>query len=90
MNADTLATFWSRSGFATARSAQGATTEHAEIEATAPASGLKLAFWKVPEPKSVKDRIDLNLWTDEFEAERKRLIDLGATPVADFEVPTIR
>jgi Glyoxalase-like domain len=48
------------------------------------------SLWKVPEPKSVKNRLHLDLWTDEFEAESKRLTDLGATSVADFEMPAIR
>ncbi len=68
----------------------GATAESAAIDATDPTSGPKLSFWRVPEPKSVKNRIHLDLWTDEFEAESKRLADLGATPVAHAEKSAVR
>jgi hypothetical protein len=87
-DAAALAVFWSE---ALQRPVSpGATAESAAIDATDPASGPKLFFWKVPEPKSVKNRLHLDLWTDEFEAESKRLTDLGATSVADFELPAIR
>jgi hypothetical protein len=87
-DAATLAAFWSEVLHRPV--SPGATTESAAIDATDPASGPKLFFWKVPEPKSVKNRLHLDLWTDEFEAESKRLTDLGATPVADLEIAAIR
>jgi deazaflavin-dependent oxidoreductase (nitroreductase family) len=68
----------------------GADAEHAAIDATDPASGPRLAFHKVPERKTVKNRLHLDLRTDQFEAESKRLADLGATPVRDIEKPTVR
>ena len=68
----------------------GGDAESAAIDAAAPASGPRLAFHKVPEPKTVKNRLHLDLLTDQFEAESKRLIDLGATPLADIEKPTAR
>ena len=68
----------------------GADAENAAIDATDPASGPRLAFHRVPEPKTVKNRLHLDLRTDQFEAESKRLIDLGATPVNDVEKPGIR
>ena len=87
-DAAALAAFWSKVLHRPVN--PGATTESASIDATDPTSGPKLAFWKVPEPKSVKNRLHLDLWTDEFEAESKRLTDLGATPVADAEKSTVR
>ena len=68
----------------------GADAENAAIDVTDPASGPRLAFHKVPEPKTVKNRLHLDLRTDQFEAESKRLIGLGATPVRDIEKPTAR
>jgi hypothetical protein len=68
----------------------GADAENAAIDATDPASGPRLSFHKVPEPKTVKNRLHLDLRTDQFEAESKRLIDLGATAIRDFEKPTVR
>ena len=87
-DAAALAAFWSE--VLDRPVSPGATAESAAIDATDPASGPKLFFWKVPEPKTVKNRLHLDLWTDEFEAESKRLTDLGATHVADFELEAIR
>jgi predicted enzyme related to lactoylglutathione lyase len=44
----------------------------------------------IPEPKTVKNRLHLDLRTDQFEAETRRLIGLGATPIRDIEKPTAR
>jgi F420H(2)-dependent quinone reductase len=68
----------------------GADAESAAVDATSPASGPRLAFHKVPEPKTVKNRLHLDLRTDEFEAERKRLVGLGATPIRDINKPAAR
>jgi hypothetical protein len=68
----------------------GADAENAAIDATDPASGPRLTFHKVPEPKTVKNRLHLDLLTDQFEAESKRLIGLGATAIRDIQKPTVR
>jgi len=68
----------------------GADAENAAIDATGPASGPRLAFHKVPESKTVKNRLHLDLLTDQFEDESKRLIGLGATPLWDIDKPTAR
>jgi hypothetical protein len=68
----------------------GADAEHAAIDATDPASGPRLAFHAVPEPKTVKNRLHLDLRTDRFEAESNRLISLGATPIRSFDKPATR
>ena len=44
---------------------------------SAPENGPRLTFHKVPEPKTVKNRLHLDLRTNEFEAESERLISLG-------------
>jgi predicted enzyme related to lactoylglutathione lyase len=68
----------------------GADEENAAIDATDPASGPRLSFHKVPEAKTVKNRLHLDLRTEDFEAESKRLTGLGATPLWSFEKPTFR
>jgi len=68
----------------------GADTDHAVIDATDPASGPRMVFHKVPEPKTVKNRLHLDLRTDQFEAEGTRLMGLGATPIREFEKPAAR
>jgi predicted enzyme related to lactoylglutathione lyase len=68
----------------------GADAERAAIDATDPASGPRLSFQRVPEPKTVKNRLHLDLRTDRFEAENDRLTGLGATAIRSFERPTIR
>ncbi|MDQ1425202.1 MAG: hypothetical protein QOD72_2700 [Acidimicrobiaceae bacterium] len=47
--------------------------------------GPRLAFHHVPEPKTVKNRLHLDLITTEFEAEADRLVALGAQKVRDLE-----
>jgi Glyoxalase-like domain len=84
----TLAGFWSEVLGRPVNPSAGA--ENAAIDATDPASGPRLAFHKVPEPKTVKNRLHLDLRTDRFEAESKRLTGLGATPLWDIEKPTVR
>lgn len=65
----------------------GADAENAGIDATDPASGPRLAFHKVPEPKTIKNRLHLDLRTDQFAAESKRLVGLGATSIQEIEKP---
>ena len=87
-DAAALAAFWSE---VLARPVNpGPDAENAAIDATDPASGPRLAFHKVPEPKSVKNRLHLDLRTDQFAAESKRLIGLGAAPIRDVEKPGVR
>ena len=44
------------------------------------ATGLRVLFQAVPEPKAGKNRVHLDLRAgDDVEAERQRLLDLGAT-----------
>jgi hypothetical protein len=50
-----------------------------------PASGPRLAFHQVPEGKTVKNRLHLDLLTTDFDAESARLMGLGARRVRDVE-----
>ena len=51
--------------------------------------GLKLAFQRVPEAKIAKNRLHLDLWSDDLESDTQRLEGLGATrigPVIDGSI----
>jgi glycerol kinase len=61
------------------------TAEFAAIGADESAQGLPLAFHQVPQAKSVKNWLHLDLISSEFAAESDRLLSLGATWVADHE-----
>ena len=43
-----------------------------------------------PEPERVKNRLHLDLITDQFDLESKRLTDLGAAPIRDIEKAAAR
>jgi hypothetical protein len=62
----------------------GSTEQDAAIDAIDPAKGPRLAFHKVPEGKTVKNRLHLDLITGDYDAERERLLGLGATVVNDI------
>ena len=47
--------------------------------------GLAIFFQRVPESKSAKNRVHLDVEHDDPEAEAERLIALGATKVKPFE-----
>jgi hypothetical protein len=71
--------------------AAGATEQDAVVSAGAdPVSGPRLAFHKVPEAKTVKNRLHLDLITTEFDAESTRLIGLGASKVREIETDGAR
>jgi predicted enzyme related to lactoylglutathione lyase len=68
----------------------GASSDDAAIDATGPENGPRLAFHKVPEPKTVKNRLHIDLRTNDFDAEAERLVSLGATRIREIEKPTVR
>jgi predicted enzyme related to lactoylglutathione lyase len=76
-DAATVATFWA--GVLGTAVEPGATMEHAVV----PASGTfpRIGFHRVPEGKTVKNRMHSDLLTDDFETESARLVDLGARVV---------
>src|SRR5258708_34063175 len=83
-----LARFWSE---ALGRPVNpGADAENAAIDATDPASGPRLSFHKVPEPKTVKNRLHLDLHTDRIEAATKRRARPAPPPPRDAEKPPDR
>jgi len=80
-DAEKLARFWAQ---ALGRDlASGASTEFATL---APEGGTpRLSFHQVPEPKTVKNRLHLDLISSTFDAESRRLLALGATRIRDVE-----
>jgi len=59
------------------------TAEFAAIDASDSTHGPRLAFHQVPETKTIKNRLHLDLISSEFAAETDRLLSLGATHVND-------
>lgn len=52
-------------------------------------NGPRLAFQQVPEPKTVKNRVHLDLGAADPEAFIARVLALGATRLADHDLPGI-
>ena len=52
--------------------------------------GPRFMFIKVPEPKTAKNRVHLDLGTTELDAEVRRVLDLGATLVGHRDEYGIR
>lgn len=69
--------------------------EHPELEGMAAAAidpdwiGPRLYFQKVPEPKSSKNRVHLDLNVADLEAEIDRLVGLGATVIRGPETDDV-
>jgi hypothetical protein len=77
-----VATFWAA---ALGRELNpGASKESASLAAREGTADLPTLFHGVPETKLVKNRLHLDLITDEFDAELARLHVLGATDLAAF------
>ena len=53
-------------------------------------SGPPITFNKVPEPKTVKNRLHLDLISDTFDAETERLLSLGARRLRDLQADKAR
>jgi Glyoxalase-like domain len=66
------------------------TAQFAAIDANDPAHGPRLTFHQVPEAKTVKNRLHLDLISSEFVSETDRLLSLGATRVNDVEQGSAR
>ncbi len=74
-----LARFWSEAlGY---RVLEDYDEDEVMIVPPAPTPGPRFLFLKVPEGKIVKNRIHLDLRSDDGEAEVERLIAMGAEPV---------
>jgi predicted enzyme related to lactoylglutathione lyase len=87
-DAAALATFWS--AVLDRPIEDGATADNAVVSATDPAQGPRLAFHVVPEGKSVKNRLHLDLTTPDFAADTDRLLSLGATALNTIQTGSAR
>jgi hypothetical protein len=59
--------------------ADGASEQHAVVEKGSDDSGVpRLSFYQVPEGKTVKNRLHVDLITADYEGESARLVGLGA------------
>ena len=76
-----LAHFWA--GVLGSNVSPDPTPESAAIDADG--SAPRLAFHQVPEAKTVKNRLHLDLISSQFGAESERLLGLGATRIRDVE-----
>ena len=85
----TLARFWA--DVLGRQVAEDSTAEHAVLLADGTDSGWPLVtFNVVPEPKSVKNRLHLDLISDTFDAETGRLLSLGARRLRDVQTDKAR
>ena len=79
-----LASFWS-SLFGTAETWRGGDpVQYIDLGSTDGSPVLR--FQRVPEPKTVKDRIHLDLRVDDIEEASRRVIDLGGVRVEQSDV----
>ena len=66
--------------------AEDSTSQHAVVlPGDGDAGGPRIAFNTVPEPKTVKNRLHLDVISDTFDAETERLLSLGARRLRDLQ-----
>jgi predicted enzyme related to lactoylglutathione lyase len=83
-HAANLAQFWAAAlgrELADGADADNAVVLPADIAATGP----RLAFHRVPEPKTAKNRVHFDLITTDIETESTRLTSLGATKLTSHD-----
>ena len=88
-DAAVLARFWAE---ALGRQvAEDSTSERAVLLAgEGGSSGPPITFNRVPEPKTVKNRLHLDLISDTFDADTARLLSLGAQRLRDLQAGKAR
>ena len=76
---DRMARFWSQvTGY---QRMPANNDEVITLKCADPRGVRRLLFFKVPEPKTAKNRVHIDLATKQPEAEIERLVELGATRV---------
>jgi len=65
--------------------AEGASSENAAVSADPAVPGSRIGFHQVPEGKTVKNRMHLDLVTTDFDLEVGRLTGLGATKLNEVK-----
>jgi hypothetical protein len=85
----TLAQFWA--DVLGREVAEDSTPEHVVLLADGTDTGWPLVVFNVvPEPKTVKNRLHLDLISDTFDAETERLLTLGAQRLRDVQTDKAR
>lgn len=88
-DATALARFWAE--VLGRQVAADSTAEHAVLLAGEwNTSGPPITFNRVPEPKTVKNRLHLDIISDTFDAEAGRLLSLGAHRLRDLQAGKAR
>ena len=88
-DAATLARFWA--DVLGRQVAEDSTSEHAVLlPGDGGTGGPRITFNKVPEPKTVKNRLHLDLISDTFDADSARLLSLGARRLRDLQADKAR
>jgi predicted enzyme related to lactoylglutathione lyase len=64
--------------------ADGASSDNAAVSADPAIPGSRISFHRVPESKTVKNRMHLDLITTDFDAEVDRLTGLGAAKLNEI------
>jgi predicted enzyme related to lactoylglutathione lyase len=82
-DAQAAASFWAAALGRTV--ADGASGDNASVSADPAIPGSRIGFHRVPEGKTVKNRMHLDLITADFEAEIGRLTGLGAAKLNEIE-----
>jgi hypothetical protein len=73
--------------------AEGATSERAVLlpgDGDGDGSGPRITFNQVPEPKTVKNRLHLDVVSDTFDAETERLLSAGAQKLREVKRDNFR
>ena len=82
-DAEAAATFWAAVLGRTV--ADGASPDRAVVTADPAVPGSRIGFFRVPESKTVKNRMHFDLTTTDFDAEIDRLTGLGATKLNEVK-----
>jgi predicted enzyme related to lactoylglutathione lyase len=82
-DAQAAAQFWAAALGRTV--ADGANRDNANVSADPAIPGSGIGFHRVPEGKTVKNRVHLDLVTADFDAEIGRLTGLGATKLNEVK-----
>ena len=81
-DAAAAASFWAAALGRTV--AEGANSSNAALDADPAIPGSRISFHQVPESKTVKNRMHLDLITTDFDTEVDRLIGLGAAKLNEI------
>jgi len=82
-DAQAVASFWAAALGRTV--AEGAGRDNATVNADPAVPGSRIGFHRVPESKTVKNRMHFDLITTDFDAEIDRLTGLGATRLNEIK-----